>query len=85
MLEQEVPSTTVTTTVIKLAIPPFGSSLYQGLTAVPKKSSGSPIDTQIGKIGPKLGVFEKYEIIKKNNQTLTSSTYAQFQKKTSTA
>jgi chromosome segregation ATPase len=32
-----------------------------------------------------LGIFEKYDLIKKKNQTLTSSTYAQFQKQSSTA
>jgi hypothetical protein len=32
-----------------------------------------------------LGIFEKYDTIKKKNQTLTSSTYAQFQKQSSTA
>jgi hypothetical protein len=32
-----------------------------------------------------LSVFEKYDLIKKKNQTLTSSTYAQFWKQTSTA
>jgi hypothetical protein len=31
-----------------------------------------------------LGIFEKYELIKKKNQTLTSSTYAQFRKQSST-
>jgi hypothetical protein len=78
-VEQEVPPTTVTTTVIKPVIPPFGLSLYQGITpAVPKKSTDSPLNNQPGKTGPKLGIFEKYELIKKKNQTLTSSTYAQF-------
>jgi hypothetical protein len=77
IVEQEVPHTTLSTTVIKPVIPPFGSSLYQGITpAVLKKSSDSPLDTQTGKIGPKLGIFQKYELIKKKNQTLTSSTYA---------
>jgi hypothetical protein len=85
-VEQEAPPTTVTTTVIKPVIPPFGSSLYQGITpTVPKKSTDSPLNNQPGKTGPKLGIFEKYELIKKKNQTLTSSTYAQFRKQTSTA
>jgi hypothetical protein len=80
--EKEAPPTTV----VKSVIPPFGSSLYQGITpAVPKKSSDSPLDTYPGKIGPKLSIFEKYELIKKKNKTLTSSTYAQFRKQTSTA
>jgi hypothetical protein len=85
-VEQEAQPTTITTTVIKLVIPPFGSSLYQGITpTVPKKSTDSPLNDQPGKTGPKLGIFEKYEMIKKKNQTLTSSTYAQFRKQTSTA
>jgi hypothetical protein len=85
-VEQEALPTTVTTTVIKPVIPPFGSSLYQGITpTVPKKSTDSPLNTQPGKTGPKLSIFKKYELIKKKNQTLTSSTYAQFRKKTSTA
>jgi hypothetical protein len=80
--EIEVPPTTV----VKSIIPPFGSSLYQGITpTVPNKSSGSPLDTQSSKIGPKLSIFEKYELIKKKNQTLTRSTYAQIRKQTSTA
>jgi hypothetical protein len=32
-----------------------------------------------------LSIFEKYDLIKKRNQTLTSRTYAQFWKQTSTA
>ena len=84
-VEQEAPTTTITTTVIKSVIPPFGSSLYQGITpTVPKKSTDSPLNNQPGKTGPKLSIFEKYELIKKKNQTLTSSTYAQFRKQTST-
>jgi hypothetical protein len=69
------------TTVVKSIIPPFGSSLHKDITpTVPRKSSDSPLDTQPGKTGPKLSIFEKYELIKKKNQTLTSSTYAQFRK-----
>jgi hypothetical protein len=80
-VEQEVLPSTVTTTVIKHVIPPFGSSLYQGITpTVPKKSTDSPLNNQPGKTGPKLSIFEKYEMIKKKNQTLTTSTYAQFRK-----
>jgi hypothetical protein len=76
--EKEAPPTIVT----KSVIPPLGSSLHKDITpVVPKKSTDSPLDTQPGKTGPKLSIFEKYEMIKKKNQTLTSSTYAQFQKK----
>jgi hypothetical protein len=80
--EIEVPPTTV----VKPVIPPFGTVIHKEITpVVPKKSSGSPLDTQPSKTGPKLSIFEKYEMIKKKNQTLTSSTYAQFRKQTSTA
>jgi hypothetical protein len=80
--EKEAPPTTMT----KSVIPPFGLSLYKEITpALPKKSIDSPLDTQPGKTGPKLSIFEKYELIKKKNQTLTSSTYAQFWKQMSTA
>jgi hypothetical protein len=43
------------------------------------------LDTPPSKTGPKLGIFEKYDLIRKRNQTLTSNTYAQFQKQSSTA
>jgi hypothetical protein len=70
----------------KSIIPPFGSSLYKDITlTLLKKSIDSPLDTQPGKTGPKLSIFEKYELIKKKNQTLTSSTCAQFWKQTLTA
>jgi hypothetical protein len=52
-------------------------------------SSKKPTDTSLvdqpNKGGPKLSIFYKYDQIKKRNQTLTSSTYAQFWKATSTA
>ena len=82
MREKETPPTIV----VKSVIPPFVSSLYKDITpAVPKKSSDSPLDNQSGNTGPKLSIFEKYELIKKKNQNLTSSTYAQFRKHTLTA
>jgi hypothetical protein len=85
-VEQEVPPTTVTTTGVKpVILPPFGSSQYKAITTtIPKKSTDSPLDTQSDKTGPKLGIFEKYELIKKKNQTLTCSTYAHFRKQSST-
>jgi hypothetical protein len=54
-------------------------------TMLPRKPTDTPPASQLRKIGPKLRIFEKYDLIKKKNQTLTSSTYAQFWKKTSTA
>jgi hypothetical protein len=83
-IEQEVATTTVTTTTVKPVTLPFGSSQHKGITTV-LKSTDSPLDTPPSKTGPKLGIFEKYDLIKKKNQTLTSSTYAQFQKQSSTA
>jgi hypothetical protein len=77
IVEKEAPSTTMT----KVDRPPFGSSLHKVITsAVPGKSIDSPLTTQPGKVGPKLSIFEKYELIKKRNQTLTSSTCAQLWK-----
>jgi hypothetical protein len=79
--EKEAPSTTVT----KVYRPLFGSNLHKVITSTfPEKSTDSPLTTQPGKVGPKLIIFEKYELIKKRNQTLTSSTCAQFWKQTST-
>jgi hypothetical protein len=83
-VEQEITPTTVTTTGAKQLSFPFGSSQHKEVTKV-LKSSDSPLDTPPSKTGPKLGIFEKYDTIKKKNQTLTSSTYAQFQKQSSTA
>jgi hypothetical protein len=71
---------------LSLSFHPLVQSYHKEITpAVPKKSTDSPLDTQPGKTGPKLSIFEKYELIKKKNQTLTSSTYTQFRKQTSTA
>jgi hypothetical protein len=75
-------TTTVTTTGAKQFTSSFGSSQ---LKEVAVKSTDSPLDTPPSKTGPKLGIFEKYDTIKKKNQSLTSSTYAQFQKQSSTA
>jgi hypothetical protein len=78
--EKEALSTTVTTR------PPLGASLQRVITsALPKKYTDSPSTTQTGKVGPKLSIFEKYELIRKRNQTLTSNTCAQFWKQTPTA
>jgi hypothetical protein len=52
---------------------------------LPNKTTYTPPINQPGKIGPKLSIFEKYDLIKKKNQPLTNNTYAQFWKQTSTA
>ena len=54
-------------------------------TVFPKKPTDTPPANQPSKIGPKLSIFEKYDLIKKKNQTLTNNTYSQFWKQTSTA
>jgi hypothetical protein len=80
-----VEETTLTTTVITTGDKPFtssiGSSQQKEITV---KTRDSPLDTPPSKTGPQLGIFEKYDLIKKRNQSLTSSTYAQFQKQSST-
>jgi hypothetical protein len=80
--EKEAPTTKVT----RVDRPPFSSSLHKAITsAVPEKSTDPPLTTQPGKVGPKLSIFKKHELIKKRNQTLTSSTCAHFWKQMSTA
>jgi hypothetical protein len=75
--EKEVSSTTVT----KVDKTPLNASLHHIITsALPKKSTDTPSTTQPGKVGLKLSIFEKYDLIKKRNQTLTSSTCTQFWK-----
>jgi hypothetical protein len=49
-----------------------------------KKHTNTPLVDQPSKLGPKLSVFENYDLIKKKNQMLTNNTYAQFWKQTST-
>jgi hypothetical protein len=83
-VEATTVTTTVTTTGAKQFSFPFGSSQLKEVTKA-LKSTDSPLDTPPSKTGPKLGILEKYDMIKKKNQTLTSSTYAQFQKQSSTA
>jgi hypothetical protein len=33
----------------------------------PKKPTGTPLVNQLSKVGPKLSIFEKYDLIKKKN------------------
>jgi hypothetical protein len=75
-------TTTVTTTWAKQFTSSFGSSHLKEVTV---KSTDSPLDTPPSKTRPQLGIFEKYDLIKKRNQSLTSSAYAQFQKQSSTS
>jgi hypothetical protein len=79
-------STTVSTTAAATAIitpltthgakpssSPLGSSQHQEVTL---KSRDSPLDTPSRKTGPQLDILERYDSIKKKNQSLTSSAYA---------
>jgi hypothetical protein len=75
-------TTKVTTTGAKQFTSSFGSSQHKEVTV---KSTDSPLDNPPSKTGPQLGIFEKYDLIKKRNQSLTSSAYAQFQKQSSTS
>jgi hypothetical protein len=52
---------------------------------LPKKYTYSLWTTQPGNVGSKLSIFEKYELIKKRNQTLTNNTCAQFWRQISIA
>jgi hypothetical protein len=47
-------------------------------TVLPKRPTDTPPVNQPSKTGPKLSIFEKYDLIKKINQMLTSNMYAQF-------
>ena len=49
-------------------------------TFVPKNPTTTPLVDQPSKVGLKLSIFEKYDLIKKKNQMLTNNTYAQFWK-----
>jgi hypothetical protein len=79
-------ATTVTTTVTSTGTKQFTSSFGSShLKEVTVKTRDSLLDTPPSKTGPQLGIFEKYDLIKKRNQSLTSSAYAQFQKQSSIA
>jgi hypothetical protein len=76
----------LTTTVTTIGAKQFTSSFgFSQLKEVTVKTRDSPLGTPPSETGPKLGIFEKYDMIKKRNQSLTSSAYAQFQKQSSTA
>jgi hypothetical protein len=80
--EKEIPSTIVTEVDLSLL---NTSSKLIITTVLPKKTTDTPPINQPGKTGPKLSIFEKYDLIKKKNQTLTNSTYTQFWKHMLTA
>jgi hypothetical protein len=76
-VEQDITTTIVASPGVKPISLPFGSSQHKEI-AKALKTTDSPLDTPPSKTGPKLSIFEKYDLIKKRNQTLTSSAYAQF-------
>jgi hypothetical protein len=53
-------------------------------TSSSKKQTDTTLTTQPSQESAKLSIFEKYDLIKKKNEMLTSNTYAQFWKQTST-
>jgi hypothetical protein len=59
-IEQEVPTTTVTTTGVKPVTLPFGSSQLKAITtAIPKKSTDSPLDTPAKQNWAQVGHFRE--------------------------
>jgi hypothetical protein len=70
--EKEIPSTTVTE-VDRSVLNTSNKKIIT--TMLPKKTTDTPPINQPGKTGPKLSIFEKYDLIKKKNQTLTNNTY----------
>jgi hypothetical protein len=83
-VEQEITTTTVASPGVKPISIPFSSSHHTEIEKA-SKTTDSPLDTPASKTGPKLGIFEKYDLIKKRNQTLTNNAYAHFQKQSATA
>jgi hypothetical protein len=66
------------------------SSLFLGSqhtmsTSSSKKQIDTTLSTKSSQEPARLNIFEKYNLIKKKNELLTNSTYAQFCKKTSIA
>jgi hypothetical protein len=63
---------------------PFSRSHQMMSTSSSKKQTVTTVITQPPPGSAKLSIFEKYDLIKKKNEMLTSNTYAQFWKQTST-
>jgi hypothetical protein len=65
---------------------PFLSGRQQMMsTSSSKKQIDTTLTTKSSQESARLNIFEKYNLIKKKNEMLTNSTYAQFWKQTSTA
>jgi hypothetical protein len=65
-VELEITTTTVANPGVQPISLPFGSSQHTKI-AKTLKTIDSPLDTPPSKTGPKLGIFEKYNLIKKRN------------------
>jgi hypothetical protein len=71
--------------VVDGEITPLPSRNHQMIsTSSSKKQTDTTVTTQSPQGSVKLSIFEKYDMIKKKNQMLTSSTYAQLWKQMST-
>jgi hypothetical protein len=75
--------TQFTTTMKDDQSPLISSSQHITSTSSSKKQTDTSLINQPKQGGVKLSIFEKYDLIKKRNQTLTNKTYAQFWKQTS--
>jgi hypothetical protein len=64
--------------------PLFSGSQQMMSTSSSKKQIDTMLTTKSSQESAGLNIFEKYNLIKKKNEMLTNSTYAQFWKKTST-
>jgi hypothetical protein len=64
--------------------PLFSGSQQMMSTSSSKKQTDTTLTTKSSQESAGLNIFEKYNLIKKKNEMLTNSTYAQFWKKTST-
>jgi hypothetical protein len=58
--------------------PLFSSNQQMMSTSSSKKQTDTTLTTQPSQGSAKLSIFEKYDLIKKKNEMLTSSTYTQF-------
>jgi hypothetical protein len=79
--EEETQSTTI---VEGERSPLFSSSQQIMSTSSSKKQTYTTLNSQPSQWSAKLIILEKYDLIKKKNEMLTSNTYAQFWKQTST-
>jgi hypothetical protein len=76
---------TQSTTVVEGENSPLFSSIHQMMsTSSSKKKIDTTLTTQPSQGSTRLSIFEKYNLIKKNNEMLTTNTYAQLWKQTST-